>query len=103
MVEIFLTGSAAGTVDHTKDLFKVQIVPCDVIDLKPLPVHGLGVSILSSLIMRDIHEQVQAVPLEPPAVRRLCLAMSERRQSDRNIRRFLRCAQTVVGRMEKPL
>ena len=38
MVEIFLTGSAAGTVDHTKDLFKVQIVPCDVIDLKSLPV-----------------------------------------------------------------
>ena len=61
--------------------------------------HGLGVSILSSLIMRDMQAKVQVSPLEPPAVRRLCLALSERRASDRNIRRFIRCAQSVVGRL----
>ena len=63
--------------------------------------HGLGVSILSELIMRDMNDQVQAVPLNPPAQRRLCVAMSERRQSDRNIRRFIRCIQSVVGKMQK--
>lgn len=61
--------------------------------------HGLGVSILSSLIMRDMQAKVQVSPLEPPAVRRLCLSLSERRASDRNIRRFIRCAQSVVGRL----
>lgn len=89
--------------DLEKIASRVRHTNLDDAAIASMVAHGLGVSILSSLIMRDIHEQVQAVPLEPPAVRRLCLAMSERRQSDRNIRRFLRCAQTVVGRMEKPL
>lgn len=80
---------------------RVRHTNLDDAAIASMVAHGLGVSILSSLIMRDIHEQVRAVPLQPPAVRRLCLAMSERRQNDRNIRRFLRCAQTVVGRMAR--
>lgn len=61
--------------------------------------HNLGVSLLSELIMQDIHASVHALPLDPPASRKLGIAMSERQQNDKVIRRFIRCAQTVVGEM----
>ncbi len=61
--------------------------------------HGLGVSILSELVMQDIPDPVLSVPLDPPAFRRLGIAAGERHQGDRNIRRFIRCAQTVIHKM----
>ena len=61
--------------------------------------HNLGISLLSHLIMEDIHSSVQALPLDPPAFRRLGIAAGERQQNDKVIRRFVRCAQTVVGEM----
>ena len=79
---------------------RVRHTNLDDAGIVSMVAHGLGVSILSTLIMRGIPENVQALPLEPPAVRRLCIAMSERRQNDRNIRRFIRCAQSVVERLE---
>lgn len=61
--------------------------------------HGLGVSILSDLVMQGMADHVQAVPLDPPAFRRLGIATSDRRNSDRNIRRFIKCANLVIGRL----
>ena len=87
--------------DLEKIASRVRHTNLDDAAIASMVAHGLGVSILSSLIMRDIHDRVQAVPLEPPAVRRLCLAMSERRQGDKMIRRFARCAQSTVSRLEK--
>ncbi|MCR5135723.1 MAG: LysR family transcriptional regulator [Oscillospiraceae bacterium] len=59
--------------------------------------HHLGVSLLSELIMQDMRGNVSVLPLEPPVVRRLGIAMNERQQNDKVIRRFVRCAQTVVA------
>ena len=87
--------------DLEKTAARVRQTNLDDAGIVSMVAHGLGVSILSSLIMRGIPENVQALPLEPPAVRRLCIAMSERRQNDRNIRRFIRCAQSVVEKLEK--
>ena len=61
--------------------------------------HKLGVSILSELVMRDMPYHVRALPLEPPASRRLGIAMLEARQADRSIRRFVRCAEKVIGEL----
>ena len=63
--------------------------------------HNLGMSLLSELIMLDIHSSVQMLPLDPPAVRKLGIAASEHQQNDKVIRRFVRCAQSVVGEMYK--
>ncbi|MBQ9720790.1 MAG: LysR family transcriptional regulator [Oscillospiraceae bacterium] len=63
--------------------------------------HGLGVSILSDLVMQDMSDQVLSVPLDPPAFRSLGIATSERRQGDKNIRRFIKCAQSVIRQMYK--
>ncbi len=64
--------------------------------------HNLGISLLSELIMQDIHNDVRTLPLDPPAFRRLGIAAGEHQQNDRVIRRFIRCAQAVVGEMYKP-
>ena len=61
--------------------------------------HGLGVSLLSELIMRDMHSHVHVLPLDPPVTRRLGIATNERSQNDKIIRRFIRCAQSAVGEM----
>ncbi len=61
--------------------------------------HKLGMSLLSELIMQDIHSSVRALPLDPPAFRKLGIAASEHQQNDRVIRRFVRCAQMIVGEM----
>ena len=61
--------------------------------------HNLGVSLLSELIMQDIHAAVRTLPLDPPVYRKLGIAANERQQNDKNIRRFIRCAQTVIGQM----
>ena len=59
--------------------------------------HNLGISLLSELIMEDIHSTVKTLPLDPPIVRKLGIAASERQHNDKMIRRFIRCAQTVIG------
>ena len=61
--------------------------------------HNLGVSLLSELIMQDIHAAVRTLPLDPQVFRKLGIAANERQQNDKNIRRFIRCAQTVIGQM----
>ena len=63
--------------------------------------HGLGVSILSELIMQNISNSVRVLPLDPPASRKLGIAMSERQQYDKNIKRFIRCAKSVLDEIYK--
>ncbi|MBO5555915.1 MAG: LysR family transcriptional regulator [Oscillospiraceae bacterium] len=61
--------------------------------------HNLGVSILSELCMQDMTNDVRVVRLDPPSFRLLGIAMSERRSSDKNIRRFVKCARSVMEHM----
>lgn len=61
--------------------------------------HGLGVSILSELVMEGISGRVVSIPIEPAASRRLGIVVSEHLQSDRSIKSFVRCAQATIGRM----
>ena len=64
--------------------------------------HKLGVSILSELVVQDMPYNVRVLPLDPPACRHLGIAMAERRQNDRNISRFVHCAQQVIRDMYQP-
>ena len=64
-----------------------------------MAAHGLGVSMLSELVMDGISDKVLAIPLSPPAFRRLGLAVSEHLQNDRSIISFVQCAQTTMRNM----
>ena len=61
--------------------------------------HGLGVTILSELVMRSMHARVRALPLVPEAWREIGIVFGSRRRDDRVLRRFLRCAQETLERM----
>ncbi len=58
--------------------------------------HGLGMSILSKLVMYDMKFNVRILPLTPRSFRSLGLIVSERRAGDRNIRRLLGCINSIV-------
>ena len=61
--------------------------------------HKLGVSILSELVVQDMHYNVRALPLDPPSSRHLGIAMAERRSGERKIQRFVECAQRVIAEL----
>lgn len=58
--------------------------------------HGLGVSVLSRLVIQDMKYDVKALPLDPKAFRSLGIIFSERRTGDRNIRRLVSCTASYV-------
>ena len=60
--------------------------------------HGLGVSMLSRLVMEDMHYKVRVIPLEPPAYRSLGIIVSERLQGERGIRRLVASSSAVISR-----
>lgn len=82
-----------------KILPRIRYTNLDDAALVSMVEHGLGVSILSELVMQDMNSHVLSAPLSPPAWRKLGIIMSERRQNDRNIKRFVKCAQAVISRM----
>lgn len=63
--------------------------------------HGLGVSILSELIVRDMVNDMQMLPLDPPAYRKLGIIVSSRRIGEKHIRRFIQCATATINEIYK--
>ncbi len=61
--------------------------------------HGLGVSILSELVMQDMNNNVRVLPLSPAASRSLGIILSDKRQNDRNIKNFVSCIKSVLASM----
>ena len=61
--------------------------------------HRLGVSILSKLVMQSIPGNVTVLPLDPPCYRKLGIITNPRRINEKNVRRFIRCAQTTLAKM----
>lgn len=61
--------------------------------------HGLGVTILSELVMRSMNAQVRQLPLEPEAWREIGIIAARQRQDEKMLRRFVRCAQVTLERL----
>ena len=78
---------------------RIKYTNLDDDTLVSMVAHGLGITILSRLVMQSVTAEVKALPLSPAAYRSLGLIMSERHQNDRNVKRLIRCAQDTVERM----
>ena len=61
--------------------------------------HGLGVSILSELVMKGRKDNVQAVPMDPPAVRELGIAARPRKELRPLARKFIAAARNMIEKM----
>lgn len=79
---------------HIAPVFR--ITGLDDASIASMVAHGLGVSVLSKLIMDGINDHVLALPLEPAACRRLGIVVNGARQNEHSIKTFIRCAQTTV-------
>jgi len=51
--------------------------------------HGLGVSILSELVLKGRRDNVVALPLDPPAARELGIAVRSKKELRPMVRRFI--------------
>lgn len=77
----------------------VRYTNLDDAAIASMAAHGLGLSILSRLIIQCIKEEnIRALPLDPPAVRSMGVIYSEHRKADKNIKQLIKCAQEVVGK-----
>ena len=61
--------------------------------------HGLGISILSELILKGRQDDVLALPLQPAAVRELGIGMSSHKKLRPLARRFVVEAQDTIARL----
>ena len=61
--------------------------------------HGLGVSMLSCLVLQGRQDDVQALPLAPRAVRELGIASRPRRDLRPMVRRFIAEAEEMIEKM----
>ena len=61
--------------------------------------HGLGLSILSELVMQNIDDDVLALPLLPSGFRQLGIIVRESERNKKSIKRFIRCASAIVAQM----
>ena len=59
--------------------------------------HGLGVSVLSDLVTKDMSFNIRTLPLEPSCYRPLGIVIGPRCANDRNIRRLVACSKDVVS------
>lgn len=62
--------------------------------------HGLGVSMMSDLIVESIDEELMIKPLEPPTWRKLGIIVNQHRKNDKSVNLLIKCAQSVVGPAE---
>ena len=61
--------------------------------------HGLGVSMLSRLVLQGRQDDVQALPLAPRAVRELGIASRPHRDLRPMVRRFIAEAEEMIEKM----
>ena len=61
--------------------------------------HGLGVSMLSRLVLQGRQDDVQALPLAPRAVRALGIASRPRKELRPAVRRFIAEAREMIEKM----
>ena len=64
--------------------------------------HGLGLTILSRLIMQGSTARVRSLSLKPRSYRSLGLIIRAKRQSDHLLRSFVRSARATVERIDRP-
>ena len=61
--------------------------------------HGLGVSVLSELVLQGRRDNVRALPLEPMACRRIGIAVQSLEAATPVVGEFIACSRRLVGEM----
>jgi len=72
---------------------KPDIQPASVDDAAVITMveHGLGVSLMAELMLNGRNKNVQCIPLDPPAVRELGMAVKSQSDATEPVRQLIRC------------
>ena len=63
--------------------------------------HGLGVSILSQLVLQGRQDNVRALPLDPPACRHMGIAVQSLDGATPVVRQFIDYSQKIVRELHQ--
>lgn len=63
--------------------------------------HGLGVSILSELVLKGLQTSVCALPLDPPACRHIGIAVHSLEEATPIVRQFIAYSKRIVGELHQ--
>ena len=89
---------------HTFNQHRVKpnLMPVSIDDAGVIAMveHGMGVSILSELILEGRHNRVKTAPIEPACIRKLGIATRPGAEEP-HVRDFIRCAVEVIGENNK--
>ena len=64
--------------------------------------HGLGVSILSELVLQGRRDNVRCLPLDPPACRRIGIAAQSLEEASPIVRQFIDYSARIVAELHRP-
>ena len=87
--------SAGGVKCHPR----IRYTNLDDASLASMVAHGLGVTVLSDLVMQSISDRVIALPIAPSAFRSLGIIYNSQRKNDKNILRLVDCAKKTISAM----
>lgn len=76
---------------HMEIKNKMEVSTADASSLLAMVSHGLGVTFLSKLYMRECPDTVRMLPLEPPYVRTLGIVMKPHRFPSTLTKKFITC------------
>ena len=62
--------------------------------------HGLGVSILSQLVLQGRRDNVRTLPLDPPASRPMGIAVLSLEECSQAVRNFIDYSQRIVKELQ---
>ena len=82
-----------------KCLPRIRYTNLDDASLASMVAHGLGVTVLSDLVMQSISDRVIALPIAPSASRSLGIIYDSQRKNDKNILRLIDCAKKTISAM----
>ena len=63
--------------------------------------HGLGVSILSELVLQGLRMNVRTLPLDPPACRHIGIAVAAREETTAVVGQFIAYSKRIVGQLHQ--
>ncbi len=79
----------------------VKITSMDDQTILAMVERGIGTSILSELVVKGCHNNVQVMDIEPSAYRQLGIALRKGQERTQAVQKFVNCAKKVVTEMYK--
>lgn len=87
-----------GDLDVRPDIKDTQVEDAAILSMVE---HGLGFSILSELVLQGRRDNVRSLPLDPPACRRIGIAVPSLEEATPIIRQFIDYSTRIVAQLHQ--